>query len=197
MSVVSELAGFASADAGRLALKWLESASPALLVVDGELHIHWANPLARQWLDGREPLSKIREQLHVGRSQQQLRRLLGRADRGVDGICVPMDSRRAHLVVSARRITKKSEDAFYGLVARCTDSLETRLLAVDDAFRLTTAEGRVLEQLIRGLTAPSIARHLDVSIETVRTHIRSLYTKLEVSSREAMFRRLRPFMVSV
>lgn len=134
--------------------------------------------------------------MHLGRSQVQLRTLLRRADVELDGICVPLEGRGAHLVVFARRITAAEEAAFYGLVARCTDKLNTRLMGVDEAFRLTSAEGRVLELLMGGKTAPPIASELGVSVETVRTHIRSLYTKLEVRSREALFMRLRPFMMA-
>ena len=196
MSVTSDVGGFAAADAGALALQWLESVRTAILLVDRELHVHWANPLALKWLSAKEPLSQVRKQLHLGRSQQQLRTLLRKADDDLEGICIPIDGRGAHLIVSARRITKSREAPFYGLVARRSDDMDTRLLGVHDAFRLTAAEGRVLNHLIQGRTAQAIAEHLGKSVETVRTHIRSVYTKLEVGSREAMFMRLRPFMAA-
>jgi len=195
VGVTSNISDRAVAGAGSLALQWLESVDTALLLVDSNLSIHWANPLARNWLKSNEPLCEIRNQLHVGRSQQQLRTLLRRADKDLDGISVRIDGRGAHLIVTARRISKKDEEAFYGLIARRTDQLDTKLLGVDEAFRLTSAEGRVLQELIRGQTAQSIAPRLGVSVETVRTHIRSVYTKLEVGSREALFMRLRPFMI--
>ena len=142
MSVTSDVGGFAAADAGALALQWLESVRTALLLVDRELHVHWANPLALKWLSAKEPLSQVRKQLHLGRSQQQLRTLLRKADDDLEGICIPIDGRGAHLIVSARRITKSREAPFYGLVARRSDDMDTRLLGVHDAFRLTAAEGR-------------------------------------------------------
>jgi len=196
VGVTSEAVGFAAADAGELALQWLESVGSALLLVDQDLHVHWANPLARKWLTAKEPLAQVGKQLHIGRSQQPLRTLLRKADDEFEGICVPIDGRGAHLIVSARRITASKERPFYGLIARRSDKLETRLLGVREAFRLTSAEARVLHLLIQGRTAQTAAEHLRISVETVRTHIRSLYTKLEVSSREAMFLRLRPFMTS-
>nr|WP_243695399.1 LuxR C-terminal-related transcriptional regulator [Agromyces protaetiae] len=39
------------------------------------------------------------------------------------------------------------------------------------------------------LSGPEISRHLSVSLNTVRTHIKSIYLKLEVSSRRAAVRR--------
>lgn len=195
MGIESKIGAAARAEAGSLALRWLESITTGLLLVDGELNVHWANSVARGWMASQQPLSQVGTRLHLGRSQEQLRKLICRADVDVDGICVPLESRGAHLVVSARRITQSEEAPFYGLVARRTDELDTRLLGVDEAFRLTSAEARVLKLLIRGKTAQAIATHLDISVDTVRTHIRSLYTKLGVSSREALFMRLRPYML--
>lgn len=196
MEATVEGAGFAVADAGALALQWLESVKSALLLVDRDLHVHWANPLARKWLAAKEPLAQVGKQLHVRRSDQPLRKLLRKADEDLEGICIPIDGRSAHLIVSARRITAPKERPFYGLVARRSDELDTRLIGVDEAFRLTAAEARILQLLIQGKTAQAVADHSSISVETVRTHIRSLYTKLEVSSREAMFMRLRPFMTA-
>jgi DNA-binding CsgD family transcriptional regulator len=53
----------------------------------------------------------------------------------------------------------------------------------------------VLLQMIDGRTADEIAGDLAVSVETTRSHIRSIYGKLNVSSREAMFRRIQPFLL--
>jgi LuxR family maltose regulon positive regulatory protein len=48
---------------------------------------------------------------------------------------------------------------------------------------LTTVETRVLRLLDTSLSQPEIARELHVSVNTVRTHIQSVYRKLGVSSR--------------
>lgn len=48
---------------------------------------------------------------------------------------------------------------------------------------LTQAEHRVLEQLARGLTYEQVGLVLDVSINTVRTRVRTLYEKLGAMSR--------------
>ena len=44
-----------------------------------------------------------------------------------------------------------------------------------------------------GLMAEEVSATLCVGIETVRTHIRQIYAKMGVKSREAMFRRVLPF----
>jgi LuxR family maltose regulon positive regulatory protein len=59
----------------------------------------------------------------------------------------------------------------------------------DDGWRLTTAELRVLQYLPTHLSLPEIAGELFVSPNTVKTHARAVYRKLDASSRgEAVVR---------
>jgi DNA-binding NarL/FixJ family response regulator len=48
---------------------------------------------------------------------------------------------------------------------------------------LTRREAHVLEQLARGLSYEQIAGLLELSVNTVRTHVKSIYEKLEASTR--------------
>jgi LuxR family maltose regulon positive regulatory protein len=56
---------------------------------------------------------------------------------------------------------------------------------------LLESEVRVLRYLPTNLTAPEIARELSVSPNTVRTHIKNLYTKLGTHGRAAAVERAR------
>jgi LuxR family maltose regulon positive regulatory protein len=47
----------------------------------------------------------------------------------------------------------------------------------------------VLRLLASDLDGPDIARHLSVSLNTLRTHSRNIFRKLEVTSRRAAVRR--------
>ena len=53
---------------------------------------------------------------------------------------------------------------------------------------LTTREREVLRLLAAGLTSAQIAERLSITVLTVNTHIRSIYSKLEVKSRSAATR---------
>ncbi|HJQ97523.1 MAG TPA: LuxR C-terminal-related transcriptional regulator, partial [Candidatus Polarisedimenticolaceae bacterium] len=59
-------------------------------------------------------------------------------------------------------------------------------------FELSDRERAVLGALVRGLAYKQAAAELDVSIDTVRTYIRRIYTKLQVhSATEAVAKALR------
>jgi DNA-binding NarL/FixJ family response regulator len=53
---------------------------------------------------------------------------------------------------------------------------------------LTRREIEVLRLLAMGLTSAQIAGQLVISLSTVNTHVRSIYTKLDVKSRSAATR---------
>ena len=59
------------------------------------------------------------------------------------------------------------------------------------AEELSTSELRVLRYLPTNLTRPDIAKELYLSVNTVNTHIRSIYSKLGARSRSSAVRRLR------
>jgi DNA-binding NarL/FixJ family response regulator len=64
------------------------------------------------------------------------------------------------------------------------------------ALSLTSRESEVLRELVRGLAYKQVAQELDISIDTVRYHIRSVYRKLQVHSvAEAVSRAIRERLV--
>ena len=60
-----------------------------------------------------------------------------------------------------------------------------------EADALSDRELQVLRLLGSELTGPEIARELFVSHNTIRTHTKHIYTKLDVSSRRAAVSRAR------
>lgn len=54
---------------------------------------------------------------------------------------------------------------------------------------LSTREKQILEAISNGATAKSVAQKLAVSESTIRTHIRSIYEKLQVNSRAGMVKK--------
>lgn len=64
----------------------------------------------------------------------------------------------------------------------------------DRHFHLTRQEARVCRELLNGQTAMAIAGSMESSRETIRFHIQNIYRKMQVSSREELFVKLRPFL---
>ena len=71
-------------------------------------------------------------------------------------------------------------------------NLDTHILVFALADQLTERERQVLEELAQGYRYKEIADRLCVSMDTVRTHIRNLYNKLQVSSRTDALNKLDP-----
>nr|WP_255325964.1 helix-turn-helix transcriptional regulator [Sphingobium sp. 15-1] len=66
---------------------------------------------------------------------------------------------------------------------------------VKDIYRLTNGEHKILSAMMSGMNAEQISGSLEISLETVRTHIRRIYSKTGVRSREALFAQLQPFKI--
>lgn len=54
--------------------------------------------------------------------------------------------------------------------------------AISPSSRLSPREQEVLNELVNGLSYKMIADHLEISIDTVRSHIKHIYKKLHVNS---------------
>ena len=78
------------------------------------------------------------------------------------------------------RITRMEGGGMLRYVARLTPIAP---VTVDPLCRLTPAQRRVAEYAAAGATAAEIAETLQLSVHTVRTHIRNIYRRLQISSR--------------
>ncbi len=88
--------------------------------------------------------------------------------------------------LSAKRRTERSAPP---TVQVSLDAEQTRNLAcaaVADRYRLTPRERDVLELLVRGRTAAYIAEELVISSTTAKTHIKHIYQKTGVQSKQTL-----------
>jgi len=79
-----------------------------------------------------------------------------------------------------------------GIARRVIRSFQQQPVQSPDLALLTEREKQVLEQLAQGHRYKEIAIAMNLSIDTVRTHIRNLYNKLQVSSRTDALNKLYP-----
>ena len=89
------------------------------------------------------------------------------------------------LIAEARRLMRSGPDSptLRAWVTDACSQLEAATGSAGDGLTLTAAELRVLRMLPTHLSFPAIARQLFVSPNTVKTHVRALYRKLDASSR--------------
>ena len=64
--------------------------------------------------------------------------------------------------------------------------LHERIMRIDDRFGISAREAEVMELFACGRSANWIAEELVISNNTVRSHLRSIYTKLDVHSRQEL-----------
>jgi DNA-binding NarL/FixJ family response regulator len=68
-------------------------------------------------------------------------------------------------------------------IARKVVSSFSKVNEFQDQFSLTVREKEILICLEKGLRYKEIAFNLSISMDTVRSHIRNIYEKLQVQSR--------------
>lgn len=87
---------------------------------------------------------------------------------------------------AATQLAEEAEPA-EGLQQKSDDTaFETACAAVAEKHRLTARETEVFELLARGRTSPVIQEKLVLSHNTVKTHVRHIYAKLDVHSQQEL-----------
>ena len=87
---------------------------------------------------------------------------------------------------AAAQLAEEAESA-EGLQQKSDDTaFETACAAVAEKHRLTARETEVFELLARGRTSPVIQEKLVLSHNTVKTHVRHIYAKLDVHSQQEL-----------
>jgi DNA-binding CsgD family transcriptional regulator len=150
----------------------------------GEL-VH-ANHAARQELNRNRALWLQNGRLRVQsqQDQQTLQGALAKATAGRRSLITlgGTDSQRLSLAVVPMRRPQEGAPAHAALMfSRPSVCGSLMLCFFARSHSLTSAEENVLGILCQGYSAPEIARHLQVAVSTVRSHVRSLCAKTRSS----------------
>ncbi|HEY4078759.1 MAG TPA: LuxR C-terminal-related transcriptional regulator [Rhizomicrobium sp.] len=175
-----------------LVQEYLRADSTARLFLDRDFRILWMNDSAKGLLTQQSVLKAKAGRLGVsGRSNQAyFRKLLDSASAG-DRVCLVCEETKQHVLVS---FVSLIEQNYFALSVRIARDLPLTVGILTTAFGLTAKESALVLGMFQGFTAEEIAKRMDVSIDTTRTHIRNIYGKLAVNSREAMIHRLLPYV---
>ena len=180
-----------------LALEWISlEPRPRLLITD-ELQILWSNPAcqaelaSRRDLENRDGLLAATNPTH----QEELAAFVFRADAKLSTLALTSEDGKGHLVLRAQLVGRDTDGARIGLQFFRSHQTAFDYADFERVFGLTRAEHLVLLLMLDGKTADEVSAEKQVSIDTVRSQIRQIYDKLGVSSREGLFRRIRPYIL--
>jgi DNA-binding CsgD family transcriptional regulator len=180
---------------GTAVLSWLHGDLCPRLIVGEKFDIHWRNPAAERLLEQQIGLEARGNILTAtdGASQSKLKCLLQEARHGPASVCIEQLRQIGWLVLRCVRVESDAKPMFCLAISRAGDGGTWTFDHLDECFELTRTEHRVLQDLLAGYEAETLSSRHGVSIETTRTHIKSIYAKVGVKTREALFARLRGF----
>jgi DNA-binding CsgD family transcriptional regulator len=183
--------------AAALALNWIEHDLTPRVIVADDLAILWSNVAGRSLLAHKRDLEERSGILAtVDRSKQPaLARFVTLSEVAVSSWALKRSDGDGHLLFRAQCIDWRGGGMFGVAFFGSGSEFQIRYVDLDTVFGLTRAEHRVLLDMLEGLEADRLAEIHAVSIETTRTHIRNIYAKLQVHSREGLFHRLRPYRI--
>jgi DNA-binding CsgD family transcriptional regulator len=181
-------------DAAPLLESWLGLGRRARLIVTDSLGLQWCNPAAVALLERHDPLVLCGDTIRPINPTDGRRFLdfVRAAGPQTTVLCLPDHHHEGHLLVAGVRLPGR----LVGVTASyASEEIEHHWADLREAFGLTASERDIAQALSSGFTAEAVANRLRTSIKTVRTHIRHVYSKLGVSSREELFHKLTPYMI--
>ena len=177
---------------------WAERDTRARFVVDDDLNIEWSNDAAARFLDETESFSCFAGALLIraNTSRQRFLTFVRSSSPDLSTLCL-QDETRGYILCTAMNLTRSGGHSKTGITLRKSGHVvPIGLDYLKVAFQFTTCERNVVRTLFAGQTAEEVGEELHLSLGTIRMHIRHIYDKMNVSSREAMFHKLMPFMLA-
>ncbi len=169
----------------------------ARLIVDRAMKLIWANGAAYDLLTQGSPIALADNGSVIAR-QEQLRGRIEQAMRSpVEESLFMIEGggdMGSDLLVRLERLPESGAKGHFGLqLIRHAPPPGGWSETLAGHFQLTRKQTEVLTRMISGESSEDIGKAMGISVETVRTHVRDVYAKLRVSSREELFVRVRPF----
>jgi DNA-binding CsgD family transcriptional regulator len=184
------------AESREIVFDWVTREQKARLIVDRSMRLVWANAAAHEMLLQGAHIALGDEGISVPRDELRLMIEQAMRARTEESLFVieHTDDIGSDLLVRLERLRDEGAKTYFGLQLirhAPTPGGWSEMLAAH--FQLTPKQTQVLVRMISGEAGDDIAKAMRISVETVRTHVRDVYAKLRVSSREELFVRVRPF----
>ncbi|MDB5421395.1 MAG: LuxR family transcriptional regulator [Brevundimonas sp.] len=163
-------------------MRWLETESKARVMVSEDMVVRWMSNAAKALVESGD--IRVLDGHLIPRSAV-VTELLNNCDTSVATCALLLDSEQRTWVVWARRLSNPPT-SLIGVIFH-PPLQSSRFSALVDTHTLTPSEGRVVEMLLNGLETGRIAQILNVSNETLKTHLKHIYCKMNVKSRGELF----------
>jgi len=179
--------------------RWIDREERARVLVDANLTAHWVSSRAEALMNANNSIQHWNGRIlpRDRRIEGELMTFVERATSEVSAQCISDPDTGEQVVLTATRLPSPWEHLVGMTIQRTSYDFSVRLADLKQALGLTRTEARVAHHLFCGNSAEETADNLEVSLETVRTHIKRAYAKLGVSSREQFFHKLTPFVISL
>ena len=175
-------------------IAWCENGrTPALLVTE-DCYVIWANEAARVLLGERDHFHLRSERLGCVDPAREASFAAFIRSEGDQVRAWTCDGESGSLVVIRDPVRTPDGQRLAGLTLFPVEAEPSYVWSdFGPSLGLTRSEAQIAQKLVDGTRAEAAARELGVCIETVRTHIRRIYNKLGISSREELFAQVSPF----
>ena len=176
---------------------WADGAPIPMILVDAERIVRWRNQAAHRLLlrDGLLAVRDGRIDSNLDSVRNRLASLMATATPVATLHVLGERSGEACLITCQR--LPPPRDALVMLLLRpppnTTWEEGVPLADISILFELTETETIVVRRLMSSQSPVHIAQALNIKLGTIRTHVRNIYAKMGVSSREGLFLRCLPF----
>lgn len=178
---------------GEIAFAWLAADHRPRMIVGPDATVLWANAGAHRLFQDCPGISVAHDVIHLADPDHDtsFHAFLRNVTAEPRTMALKFEGEASFCVFRGHRIP--------GIDGCCIDirfsstSHPPSLVGFDHVFGLTASEARTAVALYGGRTAREVADEQSISIDTVRSHIRQIYSKIGVSGREQLFRQLDAF----
>lgn len=178
---------------------WLSTGQHARLIFDEKFQVIWANTQFLKSVDDYDFLSVDRGIFRFLRKRDQFKLEEIVANSQIpDGFFLVAEMENSpKFAIQLQRISCDNIDDYFGLrIAVYNDFLSSNFKNFQDVYNLTNTEMEICYLLLSGKNVHEIADEKRKSQDTIRFHVRNIYTKMNISSREEFFANLRHFLFS-
>lgn len=176
--------------------EWLSAGRHARLICDEQQRIAWHNDRFEELLVSTRIVKVDRDHFTLANKKEQATLTDFMRSEGEQLLVMWLadEGRHPDWVLQGQRIHAPMVPTAFGLrIANYVDFLASDYHAFESFFGLTRQEAAICRFILHGKTVQDIVDSNGKSEDTVRFHIRNIYRKVGVSSREKLLAHLRHF----